>query len=165
MTQKSLWEILWDYDPNGLVVLDGDMMIRVVNTSFCEMFKIDSSMIGSHAGFLFDDLSDFQNVYQNKVVIKGKEKEYPKYGLYLRSVLFPVPNENLVACIMVDLTSEHQREKEIMAAKQEMIAKVNQVIDRQMQIAQEIASLLGETTAEAKVGLIKIRNMLNEEIR
>lgn len=165
MTQKSLWEILWDFDPNGLVVLDEEMIIRVVNTSFCEMFKIDPSIVGSHAGALFDDLSDFQNVYQNKIVIKGKEKEYPKYGLYLRSVLFPVPNENLVACIMVDLTSEYQREKEILAAKQEMIAKVNQVIDRQMQIAQEIASLLGETTAEAKVGLIKIRNMLNEEIR
>jgi len=35
-----------------------------------------------------------------------------------------------------------------------------QVIDRQMKVAQEIASLLGETTAETKVILTRMKDML-----
>lgn len=31
-----------------------------------------------------------------------------------------------------------------------------------MRVAQEIASLLGETTAETKVALVKLKKMLNE---
>jgi uncharacterized Fe-S cluster-containing protein len=49
--------------------------------------------------------------------------------------------------------------------KEALLLNVNKVIDKQMHIAQQIAGLLGETTAEAKVSLIKIRNALNEEIK
>lgn len=34
------------------------------------------------------------------------------------------------------------------------------VIDKQMVVAQEIASLLGETTAETKVTLTKLKDMI-----
>jgi hypothetical protein len=28
---KTLWKLLWDYDPNGLLVVDTGLMVRVVN--------------------------------------------------------------------------------------------------------------------------------------
>jgi hypothetical protein len=37
------------------------------------------------------------------------------------------------------------------------------IIDKQMRVAQEIASLLGETTAETKVAIMKLRDVLREE--
>ncbi|MFT3786302.1 MAG: PAS domain-containing protein [Tepidisphaeraceae bacterium] len=36
-SDKSLWELIWDYDPNGLVAVDRDLLIRVVNPAFCDM--------------------------------------------------------------------------------------------------------------------------------
>jgi PAS domain S-box-containing protein len=166
MIEKSLWELLWDYDPNGLIVFDDDFHIQVVNSSFCEMFKVQpEQVIGQHVSFLFDDYSNLKRVKAENITIKGFEREYPKHGLYLRHVIFPVKDQGVIACIMVDLTSEHQRQAEMNRMKQELILQVNKVIDKQMNIAQEIASLLGETTAEAKVSLLKIRNMLNEEIK
>lgn len=165
MTNPSLWELLWDFDPNGLIVLDDQNLIKVVNPAFCELFKVrKEDILGKSASTLFDDLSDIENVRREGVSLKGKEKNFPKYGVYVRSVIFPVQNENLVAAILVDLTSEQQRKEELDQIKQEALLYVDKVIDKQMKIAQEIASLLGETTAEAKVSLLKIRNLLNEEI-
>jgi PAS domain S-box-containing protein len=166
MSEKTLWELLWDYDPNGLIVFDEDFTIQIVNNAFCAMFKVQpEQVIGQHVSVLFEDYSNLQRVKDQNVTIKGFEREYPRHGLYLRHVIFPVKDQGIIACIMVDLTSEHQRQEEMNHMKHELISQVNKVIDKQMSIAQEIASLLGETTAEAKVSLLKIRNMLNEEIK
>lgn len=165
MTDKSLWELLWDYDPNGLVVLDRDDRIQIVNPSFCALFQVQPDQAkGMPAGEIFDDLSDFQAVRASGQPIQGREREYPRYGLYLRGVYFPVVGQDLTACILVDLTRDRRREEEMHRMKQELLGQVDKVIDRQMRIAQEIAGLLGETTAEAKISLLKIRDMLNEEI-
>ncbi len=37
-SQKSLWELLWDYDPNGLLVVDTDLRVKLVNAALCAMF-------------------------------------------------------------------------------------------------------------------------------
>lgn len=165
MAQKTLWETLWDFDPNGLVAVDQELKIRVVNAAFCRMFGLDpAAAVGHPARDILEDVGMLEEIRQTGQAASGWEREYPRQGLYLRHVLFPVAEENLVACIFVDLTREHQREQELNRMKQEMITNVNQVIDRQMRIAQEIAGLLGESTAEAKVNLIQIRNLLNREI-
>jgi hypothetical protein len=113
---------------------------------------------------LFNDLSDFETVREQGETLKGKERNYPQQGLYRHGIYFPEVEHELVACILVDLTSEYQRSEEMRRMKQELIPHVNKVIDKQMNIAQEIAGLLGETTAEAKVSLLRIRNVLDEEI-
>lgn len=46
----------------------------------------------------------------------------------------------------------------------ETIAVTDKVIEKQMRVVQEIASLLGETTAETKVALTKLKeNLSNDE--
>lgn len=166
MTHESLWRILWQFDPNSLVVMDHEsMIIQVVNPSFCRIFGTEEpEVLGKHASAFFDDLCDFEKAWQEKIVIR-KEKKFPRYGTYLRLIIFSLHDEGVVACILVDLTSEHLQREEMRRMKQELLQNVNKVIDKQMQTAQEIAGLLGETTAEAKVSLIKIRNALNEEIK
>ena len=38
---STLWKLLWDYDPNGLLVLDDQMNIQLVNRALCRMLKSD----------------------------------------------------------------------------------------------------------------------------
>ena len=47
--------------------------------------------------------------------------------------------------------------------KMETLTTTDDVIKKQMRVAQEIASLLGETTAETKVALLKLKKTLTEE--
>jgi PAS domain S-box-containing protein len=163
-SEKTLWELLWEYDPNGLIVLNQDMTIAVVNPAFCKMFKVTADeMVGKPAAALLGTVDEFQRVWDNNEVIRGKEKEYPKYNLYVRQVLFSIRDQNAIACIMVDITDEWQRKKELLELKRETVAKVNEVVDNQMKVAQEIAGLLGETTAETKVSLLKILKLVEGE--
>lgn len=39
----------------------------------------------------------------------------------------------------------------------------DKVIEKQMRVVQEIASLLGETTAETKIALTKLKESLSDE--
>lgn len=160
---KSLWELLWDYDPNGLVVVDADMNIQVVNPAFCRMFQCDQAVVGTPAIDLLGDITNLRRVRETGEALVGIEREYPQYGLYLRKVMFPVAEEGMVACIMVDMTDEWNQRNEMLVLKREMILKVHAVVDKQMGVAQKIAGLLGETTAETKVSLLKLLQMVEEE--
>ena len=46
--------------------------------------------------------------------------------------------------------------------RKEMVEVTDKVITKQMAAVQEIASLLGESTAEAKVALVNFRNTLKD---
>jgi len=161
---KTLWELLWDYDPNGLLVVNAELKIQVVNPAFCRMFQCtEDQALGKEAASFIEDTADLERVLQSGEVLAGVEREYPKYGLYLRQVIFPVSEEGVVACILVDMTDEWKQRNEMLALKRETILKVHAIVDKQMSVAQQIAGLLGETTAETKVSLLKLLEMVERE--
>ena len=61
-------------------------------------------------------------------------------------------------CLLRDITIHKEYEKQLNQNQKELINTTNSVIEKQMRVVQEIASLLGETTAETKVALIKLRD-------
>lgn len=163
---KTLWELLWDYDPNGLVAVNPEMVIQVVNPAFCRMFKVEpGTVIGRElSGVLQGDTKHFREAWSINRVIRDQEKAYLDNTLYVRKVIFPIKAQNIIACIMVDLTPEWQRRNELKRIRQQTIAEVDKVVDEQMRVAQEIAGLLGETTAESKISLLKLVNLLEKEV-
>lgn len=163
---KTLWELLWDYDPNGLVAVDPDMRVQVVNPAFCRMFKLDAEqVIGMElSSVLQGNTEHFREAWRINRVIRDQEAAYLNDTLYVRKVIFPIQAQNIIACIMVDLTPEWNRRKELRRIRQQTVAEVDKVVDEQMRVAQEIAGLLGETTAETKVSLLKLVGLLEKEV-
>ncbi|SKB12582.1 putative PAS/PAC sensor protein [Planktothrix sp. PCC 11201] len=162
-TQNHLWQLLWEYDPNGLIAVDSDLMIKVVNPAFCKLFNVEASeIIGQPVTEILGTVDHFKTVWETNQVIRGRETEYPEYHLYIREFIFPIKDENIIGCIMSDITAEMERKKETDRIKAETVKKVNEVVDNQMKVAQEIAGLLGETTAETKISLLKIIEMVNQ---
>lgn len=162
--ENNLWKLLWEYDPNGLIAVDKEMAITLVNPAFCKMFNVEQQeIIGKPAQEILGDIKQFKKVWETEEVIKNSEKRYPEHNLYVRQVIFPIKEENIIACIMVDVTQDWQRRQEMIKLKAETVAKVNEVVDNQMKVAQQIAGLLGETTAETKISLLKIIKMVEQE--
>ena len=64
---------------------------------------------------------------------------------------------------MRDITEEETRTAERAKNTERTVEITNDVIEKQMRVVQEIASLLGETTAETKVALTKLKDALKEE--
>ncbi len=164
--KKTLWELLWDYDPNGLVAVDPEMKIQVVNPAFCGMFEVDAKEVVGKAlsDVLQGDTEHFREAWRINRVIRDKEAAYLDDTLYVRKVIFPIRDQNIIACIMVDLTPEWNRRRELREIRKQTIAEVDKVVDEQMRVAQEIAGLLGETTAETKVSLLKLVGLLEKEV-
>jgi PAS domain-containing protein len=157
----DLWKLLWDFDPNGLLVLDESMQVILVNPAMCQMLKADrAQLVGRNAVELLGNISDFERAYSNQMEIVGRETSYPQFDLHVRKVIFPVPNAKVVAGIFVDLTREWKQRNELELLRKRTAEEVRNVVDKQMRVAQEIAGLLGETTAETKVSLLRLLELL-----
>uniref|UniRef100_B8HVQ0 Putative PAS/PAC sensor protein n=1 Tax=Cyanothece sp. (strain PCC 7425 / ATCC 29141) TaxID=395961 RepID=B8HVQ0_CYAP4 len=161
--QNHIWKLLWEYDPSGVVVVDADLYIKMVNPSLCRMFGVNpEDVIGQPAVVIFDDVTDLRRVWQQDIVIRGQLKEYVQPQLYVNEVIFAIADAGVIVCIMVDMSHELERKRQLEKLKYETVQKVNEVVDKQMKVVQEIAGLLGETTAETKVSLLKIIQMLGQ---
>jgi PAS domain S-box-containing protein len=166
---KSIWERLWDHDPNGLLVVDRDSRVLLVNLAFCEMFGVTrGSVLGRPIADVLEDPSMFTRTFER--LDTGKDTTWstelrtgtPQRLFELR--LFAMESPTTVACIFVDMSERQRSAKELRKVRDEAIAQVEAVVDKHMKVAQEIAGLLGEATAETKVSLIKLMAILRREI-
>ncbi len=162
--RTTLWKQLWDHDPNGLLVLDAQLNIIIVNPALCRMLRTTAeALIGQAAASVLGEVGEFREALATGRKVVGVEREFPRYDLYVRTLIFPIPDEKIAAGIFVDLSTEWKQERELHRLKQEAMQEVRQVVDQQMRVAQEIAGLLGETTAETKVSLLRLMEMLGKE--
>ena len=65
--------------------------------------------------------------------------------------------------LMKDVTKEEKIKKSKDKQSKAAVDITNKVIEKQMRVVQEIASLLGETTAETKIALTKLKENLDDE--
>ena len=111
----------------------------------------------------FIDPSDFQWVFDTHQNIHGKKVTYQEYGLSTLQNIVYIEKENCVLATFIDITKEEEQQKQEYEKKLDTIELAQNVIHRQMMVAQEIAGLLGETTAETKTTLTKLCRSLLEE--
>ncbi|MGE5580127.1 MAG: [Fe-Fe] hydrogenase large subunit C-terminal domain-containing protein [Bacillota bacterium] len=79
-----------------------------------------------------------------------------------QNVLY-VPDQKLLVGFMVDVTEEREEEERRRAVAEEAVARAQAIIEKQMSVAQKIAGLLGETTAETKLSLKTLMTVVREE--
>lgn len=156
-------EKIIENDPNGLVVVDEDLKIVQFNTAFISIFeiKIQGKILGKNVNEVLG-----QEIFSNADISLdlGDIRHHVKTEKMIKLVTFKLMNEeNLQACFFVDITSHFHSKQKLIALRNETIEKARLVINRQMSVAQEIASLLGETTAESKATLLKLIRVLEEE--
>ena len=70
----------------------------------------------------------------------------------------------MAIAIIHDITREEEMKKAVHRRKLDSVEMAQKVIDKQMVVAQQIASLLGETTAETKVTLNKLKDLSDSEV-
>jgi PAS domain S-box-containing protein len=157
LAEKMNEEVI-HYSPNGIITFDEDNNIININDKAKEMFGINTPEVslGYFRDYLpWDDLSlgfiNQKNVIEKESYIE-KTKKYVEYSLVF------VKQNKMSFCLLRDITIHKEYEKQLNQNQKELINTTNSVIEKQMRVVQEIASLLGETTAETKVALIKLRD-------
>ena len=160
---RSRSEKIIEHDPNGLVVLDRKLNIVQFNKAFLQIFEIKISR-----KILDENVNDIleQVFFPSPDIVTelSKIKQHKKTGKYLQLITFQLHDEEeLSACFFVDTTTHFRNKQKLKELKKETLEKSRAVINRQMSVAQEIASLLGETTAESKATLLQLMKILQDE--
>lgn len=154
---ESLANITFEYTPNVIFVLSGELKVLEFNPSAERIFKVKADYIkGKPISMLIDD-SDFGQVIKTKGNILGKRISYLDYGVVLFQNILYLDDQNVLLVIMSNNTMEEKQKEELKKVKENAVRAAQNVINKQMRVAQEIASLLGETTAETKTTLTKLK--------
>ena len=112
------------------------------------------------------DEFDFVDLISSGEAAKEKFTYLAEYNLYLKQSLYYDASSGIVICIMKNITREKQRQNMVMRHKTQVAGMADDIVDKQLRIVHEIASLLGESAAETKVAISKLKEavmMENEE--
>ena len=149
--------------PNAIFVLDENLCVQQINKAGCALFnlKTPSDILGSPIVRLLNP-ADYLGVMTSGVPIKEKKHYLAEYKKYVAETIVYDHEYHIVFSIMRDNTSEEERQSERSELSDKTVAITNEVIEKQMRVVQEIASLLGETTAETKIALTQLKDALQK---
>ena len=150
--------------PNGLIVLNEKLEVQQINKAALKIMNLrsETDILGDGVVRVLDP-KDFLEVLQTGTSIHGKRIYLAEYEKYTEETIIYDKEFRLLVCILRDVTEEEtQREKKENISRQ-TVEIADRVVDKQMRIVQEIASLLGETAAETKIALSKLKESINDE--
>lgn len=149
--------------PEGVIVLDSNMNIVDVNSKARELLGIKIADVKGHAALEYFKPIDFMVAYNEKRHVDSKNIFIIETQKYIDLSVNYLEGQNVLFGIMKDVTDDVNYDKQLSKVKMETLKTTDKVIKKQMRVAQEIASLLGETTAETKVALLKLKQYLTDE--
>ena len=161
---ESFSDTIVENTPNGLIVLNEKMEVQQINSAARRLMNIRSAsdVMGSHVARILDP-DVFLNVLNSRRNVLSQRTYLAEYSRYVDMTVMYAYDSHLLIGIMRDVTEEeHAREKKE-SISQKTIEVADRVVDKQMRIVQEIASLLGETAAETKIALAKLKESIINE--
>ena len=150
--------------PNGLIVLNDNLEVQQINQSAMQILNIRSAsdVLGEQVIRILDP-QVFLTVQRTGKDVKNQRVYLAEYRRYVEQTIVCDRAYRLLVCILRDVTDEEDARARKEALSRQTIETADKVVDRQMCIVQEIASLLGETAAETKVALAKLKESITDE--
>ena len=150
--------------PEGVMIVDPDMNIVDINASAMKMLGLNGkpeSVVGRPVSESFQPI-DFYNAYSKKQRVENPQLHIQATNRYLSLTVSLLSEQNLLFGLMKDISEMVNYDKKLEKVRMDTISTTDDLIMKQMRVAQEIASLLGETTAETKVALLKLKKTLSD---
>ena len=156
--------VIVNHSPNALIVLNASLEVQQINKAAMNLLNIrsQSDILGDHIVRVMDP-KPFMRVTQTGRAVTNQRIYLTEYGRCVEQTIVPAEDGRMLVCIMRDVTKEEDEKKRKEEISMETMEVADQVIDKQMRIVQEIASLLGETAAETKIALSKLKESIQNE--
>ena len=157
---SSLSNVVLTTSPNMILIVDEDMKIAEFNKAAEKVFGKTRAQALEMYLFEFMDHTDFQYVLDTHASIIGKKMELKDWNRTVMANIVYIKEMNGVLGVLQDITQAEEKARADFRKKVDTIEIAQKVIDKQMTVAQEIAGLLGESTAEMKVTLMKMKDTI-----
>ena len=150
--------------PNGLIVLNEKLEVQQINKAALRILNVRfaSDIMGDQVVRVMEP-SDFLAVLHQGRDIHNKRVYLAEYEKYVEETILYDKEYRLLLCILRDVTEEEAQRDKKEHIRTQTVEIADKVVDKQMRIVQEIASLLGETAAETKIALTKLKESINDE--
>ncbi len=150
--------------PNGLIVLNEELEVQQINASARKIMNIRSAsdVLGDQVIRILDP-KVFVDVLKTGRNIRNKRVYLAEYDRYVEQSVIHVKDSHLLIGIMRDVTDEENEREKKESISRQTVEVADKVVEKQMRIVQEIASLLGETAAETKIALAKLKESITNE--
>lgn len=157
---ESMSNIVMDETPNLVLIVNRELRI-------CECNKLAQKFLGVNRkealeSYIFEyiETQDIEEVLDTKKAIINRKIDHPQIHLKAEQSIVYIENLDSVLIIYQDISKQELAKEKRLHLKMETVEMAQRVINKQMMVAQEIAGLLGETTAETKVTLTKLRDSI-----
>ena len=161
---ESFSDTIINNTPNGIIVLNEALEVQQINSAARKIMNIRnaSDVLGDQVIRILDP-KVFLDVMQTGRSIHDEKVYLAEYQKYVEQSVIYDKSYRIVMCIMRDVTEEEHERIQKEKISQHTMEVTDRVSEKQMRVVQEIASLLGETTAETKIALTNLKDSLNDE--
>ena len=161
---ESMSNVVMDVTPNMIFVIGNDLKILDCNRKGQELLGVGHEEAVQRYIFEFIETEDIENVLLTREPVLRKKVKLNKETIVAEETIVYIEKLDAVLVMFRDVTREEKVKEQRYNLKVETVEMAQKVIEKQMMVAQEIAGLLGETTAETKVTLTRLRDsILNDE--
>lgn len=160
---ESIRNTIFENSPNAILLLDEGANILEMNPKAEKIFTIDSEKAKGIPMDAFIEAKYFEAIIKDKKSIIHRKVFIESYNVRVLLHMNYIEEEKVYMLILSDITQSEKNVKALHEMKAKSLDAAQEVIEKQMRVAQEIASLLGETTAETKLILTKLKTLAMEE--
>ncbi len=161
---ESFSDTIVNSSPNGLIVLNDQLEVQQINKAAREIMNIRyaSDVLGTQVIRILDPVP-FMKVRDTGREIHNERVYLAEYKRYIEQTIVYDRDSRLLVGIMRDVTDEQYAKERKDNISKQTVEVADKVVEKQMRIVQEIASLLGETAAETKIALAKLKESITNE--
>lgn len=160
---QSMSNAVIQHTPNGIIIVDDEAHIVEINPAARQLLScVNFPVVGFPLEALLPD-PQLKPLVLDRTQVHYIQSDYPQYGRTFMHATVPLPEERCTLIILMDLTQETTREKHLKQVRTDTLLVTQQVLDEQMRTVQEIAKLLGETTAKSKIALSRLKKSVEED--
>ena len=161
---ESFSDTIVNNTPNGLIVLNENLEVQQINNAARKIMNIRaaSDVLGEPVIRILDP-SVFVQVRNSGRIVRGQRTYLAEYKKYVEQTVVYDADSRMLIGIMRDITDEESERDRKARINKQTIEVADTVVEKQMRIVQEIASLLGETAAETKIALTKLKESIGDE--
>lgn len=160
---ESISNVVIDNTPNGIIILDKDLNILEYNPAAAVLLKLNGRPVVGEPLMSIIDCESLDIVRQKGVNLLDEKVYYEELDLAVEQSIVCVKENAIYIVLLKDITNEKRQHEKIGQMREETMDIAQKVIEKQMRVAQEIASLLGETTAETKLALTTLKKSISAE--
>ena len=150
--------------PYGLIVLNENLEVQQINRAARKIMNIraSSDVLGEPVIRILDP-AVFAQVKGSGRTVRDQRVYLAEYKKYVEQTVVYDPDSHLLVGIMRDITDDEAEREKKSRINRQTVEVADTVVEKQMRIVQEIASLLGETAAETKIALTKLKESIGDE--